>query len=182
MNFIANALIKLGILKDDFDYHVVRASMVIIFFFFGYQKWFNYEAQALIPYISHGPLIFWMYPVFGVRGATLFLGAAEWAFGLLLFLGFWNKQLGILGAIGSCFSFVATFTILPFFPNGWEPSAGGFPAMTEHVAFLMKDLVLLAASFYLLKQDVLRATSARMPGNIRVSFRSPEFAARRKSE
>jgi uncharacterized membrane protein YkgB len=163
MNFITSTLIKLGILKDDLDYHFVRASMVVIFFFFGYQKWFNYEAQALIPYISHGPLIFWMYPVFGIRGATWFLGVAEWTFGLLLFLGFWNKQLGIIGAIGSCFSFIATFTILPFFPNGWEPSAGGFPAMTEHVAFLMKDLVLLAASFYLLRQDVLRAASAREP-------------------
>jgi uncharacterized membrane protein YkgB len=163
MNFITNTLIKLGILKDDLDYHFVRGSMVIIFFFFGYQKWFTYEAQALIPYISHGPLIFWMYPVFGIRGATWFLGVAEWTFGLLLFLGFWNKQLGIIGALGSCFSFIATFTILPIFPNGWEPSAGGFPAMTEHVAFLMKDLVLLAASFYLLRQDVLRAASAREP-------------------
>ena len=97
MNFITSALIKLGVLKDDLDYHFVRASMVIIFLFFGYQKWFNYEAQALIPYITHGPLIFWMYPVFGIRGATWFLGAAEWTFGLLLLLGFWNKQLGILG-------------------------------------------------------------------------------------
>jgi uncharacterized membrane protein YkgB len=163
MNFITRTLVKLGILRDDLDYHFVRASMVIIYAFFGYQKWFNYEAQALIPYITHGPLIFWMYPVFGIRGATWFLGVAEWTFGLLLLLGFWNKQLGILGAIGSCFSFIATFTILPFFPNGWEPSAGGFPAMTEHVAFLMKDLVLLAASFYLLRQDVLRAASAREP-------------------
>jgi uncharacterized membrane protein YkgB len=165
MTFIIRALTKLGILNDDLDYHFIRVSMVIIFLFFGYQKWFNYEAQALIPYISHGPLIFWMYPVFGIRGATWFLGVAEWTFGLLLLLGFWNKQLGILGAIGSCFSFIATFTILPFFPNGWEPSAGGFPAMTEHVAFLMKDLVLLAASFYLLKQDLLRAASACMSGN-----------------
>jgi len=163
MRFITSRLIKLGILKDDLDYHFVRASMVIIFFFFGYQKWFNYEAQALIPYISHGPLIFWMNPVVGIRGATWFLGVAEWAFGLLLLLGFWNKLLGILGAIGSCFSFIATFTILPFFPDGWEPSVGGFPAMTEHVAFLMKDLVLLAASFYLLRQDVLRTASAREP-------------------
>ena len=163
MNFITSTLIKVNTLKDDLDYHFVRASMVIIFLFFGYQKWFNYEAQALIPNISHGPLIFWMYPVSGLRGATWFLGVAEWAFGLLLFLGLWNKQLGILGAIGSCFSFIATFTILPFFPNGWEPSAGGFPAMTEHVAFLMKDLVLLAASFCLLRQDVLRAASVREP-------------------
>src|SRR5579864_4186346 len=163
MNFIIKTLIRLGILKKDLDYHLLRALMVIICLFFGYQKWFEYEAQALIPYISHGPLIFWMYPVFGIRGASWFLGVSEWAFGLLLFLGFWNKQLGILGAIGSCFSFIATSTIIPFFPNGWEASAGGFPAMTEHVAFLMKDLVLLAASFYLLKQDLLRAASASEP-------------------
>jgi uncharacterized membrane protein YkgB len=43
-------------------------------------------------------------------------------------------------------------------PNGWAPSAGGFPAMIGNVAFLMKDVVLLAVSFYLLKQDLVRAT------------------------
>jgi uncharacterized membrane protein YkgB len=81
---------------------------------------------------------------------------AEWLFCALLFAGFWNKKLGILGALGSCFSFVATVTIIPFMPNGWAPSAGGFPAMTESVAFLLKDLVLLSVSVYLLRQDVMR--------------------------
>jgi|SRR5215472_3015044 len=155
MNFIVKALIKLGILRDDLDYRLLRASMVIIFLFFGYQKWFEYEAQALLPYIGNGPLIFWMYPAFGVRGATYFLGIAEWVCGALLFAGFWNKRLGILGALGSCFTFVATTTIIPFIPDGWAASAGGFPAMTEKVALLMKDLVLFAVSAYLLRQDVM---------------------------
>ena len=44
MNLIMNILIKLGIRKNDLDYHLIRASMVIIFLFFGYQKWFEYEA------------------------------------------------------------------------------------------------------------------------------------------
>jgi len=158
MNLITGILIKLGILKKDLDYHFARASMVIIFLFFGYQKWFQYEAQGLIPYISHGPLIFWMYSVFSVRGATWFLGVSEWLFGALLFWGFWNKKAGILGALGSCFSFIATFTIIPFFPNGWEASAGGFPAMTEHVGFLMKDLILFVVSFYLLREDLKRVS------------------------
>jgi len=158
VNHLTNLLVKIGILKDDLDYHLIRASMVIIFLFFGYQKWFQYEAQALIPYISHGPLLFWMYAVFGIRGATYFLGVTEWLFSLLLLLGFWNKKLGILGALGSCFAFIATLTILPFIPNGWAASDGGFPAMTGTGAFLMKDLVLFAASFYLLKQDVVRAS------------------------
>jgi hypothetical protein len=40
----------------------------------------------------------------------------------------------------------------------WAASAGGFPAMTERVAFLMKDIALFAVSFYLLKQDLVRAS------------------------
>lgn len=158
MIFIVRTLIRLGILKNDLDYHLLRASMVTIFLFFGYQKWFEYEAQALLPYIGHGPLISWLYPVFGVRGATYFLGVAEWLCGALLFVGYWNKKLGILGALGSCFTFIATTTIIPFMPNGWAVSAGGFPAMTERVAFLMKDLILLAVSIYLLRQDVIRSS------------------------
>jgi uncharacterized membrane protein YkgB len=160
MDSLARVLVRFGILTEDLDYHLIRASMVIIFLFFGYQKWFQYEADVLIPYISNGPLIFWLYPVFGVRGATWFLGASEWSFGALLFLGFWNKKLGILGALGSCATFICTATIIPFMPNGWAASAGGFPAMTEHVAFLLKDIVLFSVSFYLLRQDVARVSRA----------------------
>ena len=156
MNPLIKIMIKLGVLEKDLDYHLIRAAMVIIFLFFGYQKWWAYEAERLIPYISNGPLIFWLYPAFGVRGASWFLGSCEWTFGTLLFLGFWNKRLGILGALGSCATFIGTVTIIPFMPDGWDAAAGGFPAMTGNVPFLMKDVVLLAASVYLLRQDVMR--------------------------
>jgi uncharacterized membrane protein YkgB len=158
MNLLIKILIKFGLLKRDLDYHLVRASMVIIYLFFGYQKWFAYEAKTLIPFFNNGPLISWMYPVFGVQGASWFLGISEWLFGALLFLGFWNKKLGILGALGSCVTFIMTITIIPFMPDGWAASAGGFPAMQGNVAFLMKDLVLFAVSVYLLKQDVERVS------------------------
>ena len=49
MTALTNVLTRSGLLRDDLDYHLVRASMVIIFLFFGYQKWFEYEAQVLIP-------------------------------------------------------------------------------------------------------------------------------------
>ena len=156
LHALATVLSKLGLLREDADYHLMRVAMVIIFFFFGYQKWFAYEVERLLPYISNGPLIFWLYPALGMRGATWFLGASEWTFGTLLLLGFWNKKLGILGALGSTFTFIATVSIIPFMPDGWDAAAGGFPAMTGNVPFLMKDVVLLAASVYLLIQDVRR--------------------------
>ena len=159
INLLVRILSKLGLLTKDLDYHVVRGSMVILYFFFGYQKWFPYEAQTLVPFISNGPLISWMYPVLGLQGASWFLGVSEWLFGGLLFLGFWNKKLSILGSAGSCLTFIMTITIIPFMPDGWNSAAGGFPAMQGNVAFLMKDLVLFAVSFYLLKQDVERVAS-----------------------
>jgi uncharacterized membrane protein YkgB len=166
MSILIKMLIGMGLLKDDLDYHLVRASMVIVYFFFGYQKWFDYEAQGLIPFFRHGPLIFWMVPVFGIKGSTYLLGVSEWLFGALLLAGFWNKKLGVLGALGSVVAFISTVTIIPFMPDGWEASAGGFPAMVGNVAFLIKDIVLLAVSVYLLRQDVLRVVSAAPVDNL----------------
>jgi uncharacterized membrane protein YkgB len=159
MNSLIIVLAKSRLFNSDLDYRLVRASMVIIYLLFGYQKWWDYEAQNLVPFISNGPLIFWMYPVFGIRGATWFLGVAEWITAALLLWGFWNKKAGVVGAAISTATFVTTITIIPFMPDGWDAVAG-FPAMKGNVAFLMKDIVLLAVSFYLLKQDVVRASIA----------------------
>jgi uncharacterized membrane protein YkgB len=159
MNALIKVLARSGLLKGSLDYHLVRVSMVLIFVLFGYPKWFDYEAQGLIPFISNGPLTFWMYPVFGIQGASWFLGVSEWLTAALLFLGFWNKPLGVLGAVASIGTFITTITIIPFMPDGWAASAGGFPAMTGNIPFLMKDVVLLAASVYLLKQDATRVST-----------------------
>ncbi|HKE58131.1 MAG TPA: DUF417 family protein, partial [Pyrinomonadaceae bacterium] len=70
----------------------------------------------------------------------------------------------------TCYSFIATFTIIPFMSDGWAASAGGFPAMSEKVAFLMKDLILFAASFYLLRQDLARTLSS--PDHLRDSVQT----------
>jgi uncharacterized membrane protein YkgB len=67
MNRLINIVANSRFLKGDIGYHLVRASMVIIFVLFGYQKWFEYEAQTLIPFIKNGPLTFWMYSAFRER-------------------------------------------------------------------------------------------------------------------
>jgi uncharacterized membrane protein YkgB len=156
MNYLANLLSRSGLLKQDLDYHLLRGVMVVIFAWFGYDKWFESEIRGLAPLIAHGPFIFWTIPLLGIHGTAIFLGTSEWTFGSLLLLGFWNKKLGMLGALGSAATFVSTLTILPFVPDGWDAGAGGFPAMSINAAFLLKDLVLLAVSVYLLKQDVVR--------------------------
>jgi hypothetical protein len=67
MNPLINILTKSGLLTKDLDYHLVRASMVIIFLF-------------------NGHLILG-YTLFSASGASWFLGVSEWLFGVLLLLG-----------------------------------------------------------------------------------------------
>jgi uncharacterized membrane protein YkgB len=156
MNSLVLNLSKSSALRGDLDYQLIRAAMILTFYIFGYQKWFSFEAQQITPFIAHSPLVFWLIPAFGVRGASFFLGSTEWLFGTLILLGYWNVKLGTLGALGSIVTFLGTVSIIPFLPNAWAVEAGGFPAMYLPVAFLSKDVLFLAASFYLLKQDFTR--------------------------
>jgi uncharacterized membrane protein YkgB len=118
MNSLIKILSRSRLVKGDLDLHLVRASMVLIFLLFGYQKWWEYEAQTLIPFISNGPLTSWMYLVFGLHGATYFLGVSEWLTAALLIWGFRNPKAGILGAILSLVH--AAFSL----PGGSEQKEG----------------------------------------------------------
>src|SRR5262249_56937311 len=103
---LARTMTALGLMHKDLEYNLLRAAMVVIFAFFGYTKWHQYAAQAMIPFISNSPFIFWLYPAFGLRGGARFLGASEWTILALLYAGFWDKRFGILGALGSTVTFL----------------------------------------------------------------------------
>jgi uncharacterized membrane protein YkgB len=47
IDWLVKLLAKTGLMKKDLDYNLLRASMVIIFLLFGYQKWFIYEAKVI---------------------------------------------------------------------------------------------------------------------------------------
>jgi uncharacterized membrane protein YkgB len=63
-------------------------------------------------------------------------------------------------------TYIGTTSIIPFLPDAWTQQAGGFPIMTLPLGFLMKDVLFLAASFYLVKQDLARAALEIKPSSI----------------
>ena len=97
--------------------------------------------------------------MFRVRGASWFLGVSEWIFDALLFLGIWDKRLGILGALARLHVHRHR-DHHPVHAERMGPAAG-FPAMVGNVPVLMKDVVLLAVSVYLLKQDLTRVLASK---------------------
>ncbi|QHD08037.1 YkgB family protein [Pseudomonas sp. R76] len=150
-----NALNHRCFTQGNFEYAFMRWSLVLIFFLFGYSKWFAYEANALIPIISNSPLMSWMHPAFGIQGASYFLGTAEWMIGIGLALGAWMPRVSVAASMGSVLTYLTTLTLIITTPDGWEASAGGFPAMGGATSFLVKDIVLLAGSIILLKQGLV---------------------------
>ena len=73
-----------------------------------------------------------------------------------------------MGALGSIVTYVGTTTIMPLLPGAWAQEAGGFPIFTLPMGFLMKDVLFLAASFYLFKQDLVRAALEMKLGKVSV--------------
>jgi uncharacterized membrane protein YkgB len=94
--------------RSNLDRHLIRAAMVFEFFAFSIQKWNHYTIEMLVPMISHSPVVFWLLPVFGLRGAGYFLATTETIFGALIFLGYWSPRLGVLGALGSIVTYITS--------------------------------------------------------------------------
>jgi uncharacterized membrane protein YkgB len=132
--------------------HLLRLSMMVIFFWFGLQKFTAYEAMGIAPLVSNSPLTSWL-NVLGTQGASMVVGTSELTFGVLLAIGLrWPGSLAaMLGALGSCVTFLTTLSFMVTTPGVWAPSGPPLLSGTTGV-FLIKDIVLLATSILFLAQ------------------------------
>jgi reactive chlorine resistance protein C len=130
---------------------VLRWALVIVFLWFGGMKFTGYEADGIAPLIAHSPILGWLHQLFGVQGASYVIGVIELSTAAALAAGAFNAVASALGAAMSTVTYVITLTFFVSTPGVAEPAAGGFPAISGPVGqFLLKDLVLLAASLCLL--------------------------------
>ena len=141
---------------------LLRWSLVIVFLWFGAMKFTGYEAQGIAPFLEHSPFMGWLIEAFGVRGASGVIGVLELSTAATLAIGAFHRGMSVLGAAMSCATYAITLTFFLTTPGVAEPTAGGFPAISAPIGqFLLKDLVLLAASVSLLRMALPRWQAAR---------------------
>ena len=134
---------------------LLRWALVVIFLWFGGMKFTAYEAEGIAPFIAHSPLMSWLHILFGIRGASYVIGVIELSTAAALIAGAINPVFSALGAAMSTITYLITITFFISTPGVAEPTAGGFPAISAAPGqFLLKDLVLLAASLCLLSASV----------------------------
>lgn len=134
---------------------LLRWALVVIFLWFGGMKFTAYEASGIAPFIANSPIMSWLHVQFGVQGASYVIGALELSTAAALILGAFKPIFSALGAAMSTATYLLTLTFFLSTPGVAEATAGGFPAISAMPGqFLLKDLVLLAASLSLLRASV----------------------------
>ena len=134
---------------------LLRWALVVVFLWFGGMKFTGYEANGIAPFIQHSPILSWLNAFLGVQGASYVIGVLELSTAGALMVGAFSPFASAIGAAMSCVTYVITLSFLLSTPGVAEPTAGGFPAISAPVGqFLLKDLVLLAASLVLLRASM----------------------------
>ena len=128
--------------------HVTRYALVLVLLWIGGMKFTAYEAEGIRPLVANSPLMGWVYNLMSETAFSSLLGVVEIAIGVLIAMRpMWpaGSALGSGLAVGM---FLTTLSFLVTTP-GWEPSLGGFPAVSATPCkSALKDIVLLGAALW----------------------------------
>lgn len=134
-----------------------RFALAAVIASIGAMKFTAYEAEAISGLVANSPLLSWVYEIMSVRAFATALGLAELVVAAGLVIGAFLPRIGIIAAAAAAGMFVTTLSFLFSTPGAFEPSLGGFPALSVVPGqFLIKDLVLLGVTIWLIGRSLVR--------------------------
>ena len=149
---VAASSLKLGI-------NLIRVAILVIFMWIGGLKFWNYEAEGIVPFVANSPFMSFFYtkstPEYkdyklkegeynevkhqwhvanNTYGFSRGLGILIMAIGILTFLGIFSSKIGLIGAVLAIIMTLGTLSFLVTTPEVWVPDLGsgehGFPLLT----------------------------------------------------
>jgi uncharacterized membrane protein YkgB len=128
---------------------LARYGLVVVIAWIGLMKFTAYEAEGIRLYVSNSPLMSWVYEIMSVRGFSALLGVVEVGVAVLVAARPLSPRASAAGSALAVGMFLTTLSFLATTPGVWEPSAGGFPALSGKPGqFLLKDLALLGIALW----------------------------------
>lgn len=172
---LVDGLLHLSASLKGFGVHLIRVAIFIIFVWIGGLKFFNYEAEGIVPFVANSPFMSFFYAKeapeykdyklkegeFDARkhqwheenNTYVFskgLGILIMTFGVLTLLGIVWPKVGFVG-VGLVFLMtIGTLSFLVTTPEVWVPDLGsgehGFPLLTGAGRLVIKDVCILAGA------------------------------------
>lgn len=175
---LAASLQRLGI-------HLIRVAIFIIFVWIGGLKFFNYEAEGIVPFVANSPFMSFFYtkdaPEYkeyklkegevdakkqqwheenNTYGFSKGLGLLIMALGILTLLGIFWPKVGIVGAALVFIMTIGTLSFLVTTPECWVPDLGGpehgFPLLSGAGRLVIKDVCILAGAIVVISDCAKR--------------------------
>ena len=175
---IASSTRQLGI-------HLIRIAILIIFVWIGGLKFWNYEAEGIVPFVANSPFMSFFYnkqaPEYknhkmkeGERnelkqnwhqgnntyGFSHGLGMLIISIGILVFSGWFFPKIGVIGSLLAIIMPLGTLSCLVTTPEVWVPDLGsgkyGFPLLSGAGRLVIKDTAILAGAVVLLSESAQR--------------------------
>lgn len=135
---------------QTFGASVLRVGLAFLLVLFGTFKFFQFEADAIQPLVSHSPLLGWLYALFSVRTASALIGTLEVSAAVGLLVAPWWPRVGLLGGLLATGTFLTTLSFLVTTPGLLAPGNDGG-------GFILKDVVLLGAALHAAGTSALAA-------------------------
>ena len=172
---LVDGLLHLSASLKGFGVHLIRVAIFIIFVWIGGLKFFNYEAEGIVPFVANSPFMSFFYAKeapeykdyklkegeFDARkhqwheenNTYVFskgLGILIMTFGVLTLLGIVWPKVGFVGAGLVFLMTIGTLSFLVTTPEVWVPDLGsgehGFPLLTGAGRLVIKDVCILAGA------------------------------------
>lgn len=169
---------------------MIRVAILVIFVWIGGLKFWNYEAEGIVPFVANSPFMSFFYnskaPEYkqyklpegsfdpakhewhernNTYGFSYGLGILIMSIGILTFLGFFSARVGLVGELLAIVMTLGTLSFLATTPEVWVPDLGsgefGFPLLSGAGRLVIKDTAILAGAVVLLSDTARRLLERR---------------------
>jgi uncharacterized membrane protein YkgB len=139
-------------------FSVMRSGLGANLLWIGALKFEDYEVENIKPLVTSSPLFSRLQDKLGGPKLARFIGATEIVIGSLIAAKPLAPRASAAGSLGAVGMFLTTLSFLATTPELWQERPQGVPKLSLAGQFVLKDIVLLAASI-LTAAESLRAAA-----------------------
>src|SRR5574344_737753 len=149
INAFINSCLEIAASTQKLGIQLIRVAILIIFVWIGGLKFFNYEAEGIVPFVANSPFMSFFYthkaPEYkeyklkegefdakkyewhkenNTYGFSHGLGILIMSIGILVFLGMFFPKVGLVGEVLCVIMTIGTLSFLVTTPEVWVPDLG----------------------------------------------------------
>ena len=169
LNSLFTAFLTIAASTQKLGINLIRVAILVIFVWIGGLKFWNYEAEGIVPFVANSPFMSFFYTKsapeykeYKLKEGEFDEAKHQWheennTYGFSHGLGIFSPKIGLVGAGLAIIMTLGTLSFLVTTPEVWVPDLGsgehGFPLLTGAGRLVIKDVAILAGALVVLSDS-----------------------------